>query len=223
MENYIALFVNGDYIYGKLDEIGNFSGCIEFDNRLPCIPSEILDDVLSFNIPNLGYSIEGDTVRIFDKTQEEYTTYTLPVFVKMFGKLTATKKTVPFSIPTGETIYAAEKIYQQIRKENLKMHCKEEIEKLYSVIKEGNGIAYVYHYDFPYLCQILFHFDDIIKLFEYQYDHYIVGTKATKEILTLHVPEEIIPMVIGKGGKRINEMAKTIGAFRIKVKPIKNN
>lgn len=75
-------------------------------------------------------------MNIFDKTKEEYLTYTLPVFVKCFDQIKPTKKTTQVTFPTTESYKAACNMYSIIQSEYTKLRLKEEREELYSVINK---------------------------------------------------------------------------------------
>lgn len=219
MSNLIALLDCGNYRYGKFDEVNNLTYAKEFTN-FPYTDVSNLETIKSFGIPNLGYTVEGSHMNIFDKTKEEYITYTLPIFVKYFDQIKPTKNTTKVTFPTTESYKAACNMYSIIQREYTKLRLKEEREEIYSVINKGNGIAYLKYSDFPNLTDILYHDDTIHIFYSYYYNHYVIGTKATAKELTLKVPQSIVGKVIGKGGKNVKEMAKCLGASYIKVIPM---
>lgn len=221
--NYAALLINGNYIYGCIDETGCFEPRLELTDKLPVVNDEVMDIVETLNIPELGYTEKKEGgYEIFHKNKVAHIKYTVPVYAKVFGNLTLTTKKTLLSIPTDETLKAAKELYSRIENEVFKIRMRDEIEKLNTVINAGNGIACVNHSDFPHLCPILFNCNEFVKLFEYQYEYYIVGIPKNKDRLklSLEVPKSIAGRVIGKGGKNVKEMARKLGVMSIDITAI---
>lgn len=60
MSNLIALLDCGNYLYGKFDEVNNFTYAKEFTN-FPCTNFSNLKTIKSFGIPNLGILLKEVT------------------------------------------------------------------------------------------------------------------------------------------------------------------
>lgn len=218
---YVALFQYGEYEYGCINEDGKFEWRADLnDTGFLRVNLETLTQVTkNLNIPNFGYKAYGDAFLIFDKSKEEYTEYELPVLVKVFDKLTITKKRTTLKLPTEETKKKARDMYYTMEDELFRFQHKEEISKLYKAIEKGNGIAYLLHSNYPYLEQIFFHCNEFKKLFVYEYGEYIVGLKQddNNKILTVNVPKNLVGKIIGKGGTNIKDMAENLGVKKIQV------
>jgi len=221
--NYVALWINQSYVYGCINELGKFEAKLELTDQFPVVDDINMEIVKTFNIPELGYTQqENGGFKIFDKTKEVYNEYILPVYVKVFDKITRSKERRTLIVPTEETLEAARVVYRRIQDEFFKLRTNEEFEELRAIINKGNGIAYIKHSDFPHLDQILFNSDEFIRLFEYQYEFYIIGIQKNdpRLKLSLKVPQSLVGKVIGKGGKNVKEMAEKIGVMRIDVTAI---
>lgn len=217
---YVALYRGKEeYLYGYINELGDFEVRSELNNKKPPIISrERLETVKKLDIPELGYAEqESKNFIIFNNHKFEYIEYNLPVYVKVLNKLTLTKERTKLKILTDESLNAAKELYTHIEKEIFKIDHKDEIDKLKAVIDKGNGIALIQHSDFPNISRILFYCEEFINLFEYQYDFYVIGMKKSPRPfkLALNVPESIIGKIIGKGGKNIRQMQEKLGIMKI--------
>lgn len=224
----VAIYKDGEYrkaklVNGHLEECKDYSRkFFEFLNVWTSLDygirltEEMLD---SFNIPNLGYIKTNTGFQVFDVSKEEYTEELLPLFVDVMGSIKETKKWIPFRTPTEESVNASREMHGKIEIEIKKLSRKETIVTLRQLLEEGNGIAYVDRVKMSF-----FDFLDILRaegikeLFTFN-GSVIIGTVAAKSELDLYVPKSIIPVVIGKNGVMIKQIAKAVRARRINVKP----
>lgn len=223
----VAIYKDGKYqkaklVNGHLEECRDYSHkflefldvltSLDYDIRLT---QEILD---SFNIPNLGYIKTNTGFQVFDVSKEEYTEELLPLFVDVMGDIKETKKWIPVKTPTEESVNASREIYEKVKAEIIKLSQKETVETLRALLKEGNGIAYI-----DKVRMSFFDFLDILRaegikeLFTFK-GSVIIGTVATKPEIDLYVPKHLVPVVIGRSGAMIKQIAKEIHARRINVK-----
>ena len=222
-----AIYKDGEYRKAKLVD-GHLEECKDYSHNFfefldvwtsldygIVLTEEMLD---SFNIPNLGYIKTNTGFQVFDVSKEEYTEELLPLFVDVMGSIKETKKWVPFKTPTEECVNASREMHEKIEVELKKLSRKETIMSLRQLLEEGNGIAYVDRVRMSF-----FDFLDILRnegikeLFTFK-GSVIIGTFATKPELDLYVPKSIIPVVIGKYGAMIKQIAKSVRARRINVK-----
>lgn len=218
---YVALYVNGKYNFGCINEQGRFEYRNEVNANLFHVVSDIESEMAkTFAIPNLGYNeCENGGYEIFDKSVLEYYEYEVPVYARVFDKMILTKKKISHSIPTQETVDAARDMYSKIMEEIFKNEHKEEIAKLRKKVIKGDGIAFVNREDYPKIDQFLQCSEDLKKLFNYQFESYIIGIVQNDpmKVLKIKIPENIVGRVIGKGGRNIKEMCEILGVKRIEV------
>lgn len=115
MEKLIAVFQNGLYKYGKINESNTYSCAKEF-STFPKISIKYLEQIKSFDIPNLGYNVIDNMIQIFDKTKETYIPYSLRVYIETSTGLKPTIKTIQVLFPSEDSYDEALKIYSIIEK-----------------------------------------------------------------------------------------------------------
>lgn len=220
----VAIYRDGEYRKAKLVN-GHLEGCTDYSHKFSEVWSNLYYDIKfteeildSFNIPNLGYIKTKCGFQVFDVSEEEYTEELLPLFVDIMGDIKETKKWITFKTPTEAAVDASREMYNKVKAEIKKYVYKETIATLRQLLEEGNGIAYI-----DKVKMDIFDFMDILKEYGIKLlltfkGSVIIGTVATKTELDLYVPESIIPVVIGRSGATIKQIAKEVHAKRINVK-----
>lgn len=213
-ENYVALFNDHEY---KLGYFSN-SGIFIQEYYIPELPtlckSKDLTQELLEEIPNLGY-VEGEyEYTIWNKTVTSHTKLTVPVYVKVFGEYKLTQKTYTFEIPSDKMIKAA-KIMCNIIESKIVNRLLE------SKLAEGKGITFLNLSEMPYSISDIVEVTDK-KLLWYRYGNYVIGdpSMVTSMELNLYVPERLIPIVVGKGGRNVKDMARVMRVNIIHVLPL---
>lgn len=224
---YIALHKDGRYTKAKLVE-GHVEEYYNTEEKFVEVYNiwmntwfglELTEELLKgLDIPNLGYIKTNTGFEVYDITKEEYTDEVLPIYVDVFGSIKKSPKTLVFKTPTPESVEASRVIYKKIEAKLEKMKHDECIKLVNELIEKGNGIAYIRTRNS--LFQLLS--EENIKILFSSNCCYVIGKTAKKPILDLYVPDVLVPMIIGKGGKKVKKMAEEIGAKIIKVKPIQN-
>lgn len=221
MNMKIAVFEKGQYYKGEVvnNKIFAYRSSKDFSkvgkrwNNIS-ITEELLE---SFNIPNLGYIETEDGFKLFDKSKVTYSEEELPVYIDYFGTPRNTGKWTTIKTLTREALDASELMLLAVRKELFRMEHKKELEDIAGSIEKGKGIAYIEFRDPTKIYEILSHIPNARVLCEVGYTGYIIGSEAKSHQLELHVPEKLIPFVIGKNGRNIKSIAQCVGATYIKV------
>lgn len=218
MKEYVALYQDREYVLGHFTTYGNFSK--ELGNEFPTILKSKVCKSLLEGIPNLGYLEKEDAYIVWNNAINENLKLTVPVYVKVFDKYKYTGKTYTFEVPSNETLKAAKEIVDIVyQKKQLEMF-KPAIMELENLLKEGKGICFVKSIDISHVSWIC-ELTNKEELWSGMHQ-YVIGDPSmiTSLELNLYVPDEVIPSVIGKGGKNIKEMAAKMRVNRIHVLPL---
>lgn len=224
-KNYVALFKKGEYKVGTFSELGKYF--IEELNfkKLPTITKDgIVTKKILKKIPNLCYKEEEENFIVWDKNVISYTKIGVPVYVEYFGSYKYTGKKYAFEIPTKDMFDAANKIRSiAVNEACVDLH-KDSIEKLKELLGKGKGITYVTYYEMPDIVAAC-KFGNFDILWSNGIDMYIVGAPdmVIATTIKLHVPEEWISLIIGRGGNKIKDMARKMRVERIQVLPLKKS
>jgi len=222
----VAVYKNGKYYRAELLD-GRL--VIEFDksefaelSQLETIVDVLLSEELldSLDIPNLGYKKTDTGFQIFDVTKEEYMEESLPMYVDVFGEIKKSQKRVSFKIPTKEAIDASEEMCRKVNIAIRKIRDNKIAENAIKLVNK-TGLAYI---NLGMLRDMDIFYSALLKkqikiLFEFNH-HYIIGSSVKEPHIDLYVPQNIIPIVLGKGGERIKQIAKKVKAKKIVVKPL---
>ncbi|MBE5821680.1 MAG: hypothetical protein E7311_03705 [Clostridiales bacterium] len=219
----VAVFKSGKYYKGELirDRLyvnPTIPSFMYYEKRYCNLTAEKLEEIKNL-IPNLGYIEEEDKFIVFDTTKEEYDEITLPLYVDT-GVPKYTQKDYTFKFPTEAAREASKIIGKKVFDELYRINHKAEYDKLTTLLKKGNGIAYIDTDEFPNFLILKDHIEDCKVLHDFTAKKKIIGTKAKEEVITLRVPEEYIPFAIGRGGSNVKYMANEIGAKYIKVESL---
>lgn len=223
---YAALWLGEKYQFGFINEEGRFEYESSLnDSGFAVIRDKDFENLKKVNIPNLGYNkLENGGYEIFDKSIQEYDEYEVPVLVRVLNNITQTENKTLLSIPTHNTISAANLMEEKVRNELFKFDYMDEITKLHEKIVEENGIALVTDEECSSIRQIFGHdIEGIERLFEFQ-ECYVVGIiqNDPNKVLTLNVPKWLVAPIIGTRAHNVKEMARRLGVKRIEVKALQD-
>lgn len=218
-KNYVALFMNGEYILGYINDYGIFS--VVYEKMATVKKSEIVTRDFLENIPNVGYIENDHTFSIYDKRESPYE-LTVPVIARVFKDYRATKQVHTFKMLSDEGRIAAISIMNVVEREIMYQTHKHTINCLNDLLEENSGIAFVFAKDFPDIstvCNLLGY-----QRLWYNMGMYVIGDpERVKSLeLKLYVPEDVIPFVVGKGGRNVKVMARIMRVNRISVLSTKN-
>lgn len=217
MKGFVALYKDRKYTIGTLTAINRFSKSSEFD--YPTYPTLLKTSIIQPEfldiIPDVGYIEEGENLKIFDKSKEEYETLSFPICIDYFGEIRLTGKTVDLTVPTEDSICAAKEILEKVESKvkDAIVHSTETL--IENEIEKNDGLQ-------------LFEFDDweqydIARDFIYnlrnvgtyriiwKYETSILIAKpslAFHKSIDLYAPKSLMGMIIGKGGENIKQMAQ---------------
>lgn len=219
---YVALFENRKYLLGFFNENGYFCKAYDIPELPTLCKSKDLTQELLEEIPNLRY-VEGVyEYTIWNKTVTSYTKLTVPVYVKVFGEYELTLKTYTFEIPSEEMIKAAKIMCNTVESKMVNRLLELSIHILESKLAEGKGITFLRLSEMPYKS-----ISDIVEVTDkkslwYSDGNYVIGdpSMVTSMELNLYVPEILIPFVVGKGGRKVKDMARIMRVNIIHVLPL---
>ena len=204
--NYVALYKNGKYYVGIINEENYF---FEKDVR-KLLPVVLKSDSCTNNfldkILNVGYFEYEHEFRVYDKSNESYLEISIPVFAKKIGELEQTKKKYTLKIPTNDMINNANNIQKRIITEIENVKSRDDIEKINNIFLDGAAIVYITDDNFEDIERAI-KFTSKVILWTNGTD-YIIGCidNVKNDDLELYIPERIKGYVLGKKAKNIQKM-----------------